>query len=176
MIKLANKRNKRALIILAVVAGLIVIFDRAICPWLDDWKEVRASLAIGQGKLDLVSAVHSPAKQKELADVVPAFEMPQPEDEQRLQFEVKVNEQLQKAGINVAGLQYIGRAKKQPGLSVKLLQLRCQGKGKFDQIMDLLARLDENPGFVSIEEMKIECGKEKREEMEMTLMVSTFVQ
>jgi hypothetical protein len=24
--------------------------------------------------------------------------------------------------------------------------------------------------------MKIECGKEKREEMEMTLMVSTFVQ
>jgi len=176
MIELANKRNKRALIILAVVAGFIVISDCAIGPWLDDWEEVRASLAIGQGKLDLISAVHSPTKQKELAEVVPAFEMPQGEDEQRLQFEVKVNEQLQKAGINVTNLQYVGGAKKQPGLSVKLLRLKCQGKGKFDQIMDMLTRLNENPGFVSIEEMKIECGKEKREEMEMTLMVSTFVQ
>ena len=83
---------------------------------------------------------------------------------------------MKKAGINVTNLHYVGRARKQPGLSVKLLRLKCQGKGKFDQILDLLTSLDENPGFVSIEEMKIGCGKEKREEMEMTLMVSTFVQ
>jgi hypothetical protein len=104
--------------------------------------------------------------------------MPKKEDKQRPLFYRKMTEQLQQAGIGVNPMpQYVSsRGKKQTGLSVKLLRLRCQGKGKYDQILKLMAELEKNPYLVSVEEIKIACDPKKREEMTLDMTVSTFMQ
>ena len=57
----------------------------------------------------------------------------------------------------------------------RLLRLKCHAKCEFRQVLDLLAGLKENPYLVGVEEFKIECGREKRQEVELDLTVSTFV-
>ena len=179
MTELSEKRNRRALITGVVFVVSILLFHFVISPGMDQWKELKLELADTQRKLELVGAIDNlelSAKRKELAQSVPAFEMPQREDKQRLLFERKINEQLQKAGIKLTNQpQYYSKGKKQPGLGLKLLRLQCRGNANFSQIMDLLAGLNENPYLVSIEEIKIECGKKKREEMSLSLTLSTFV-
>ena len=83
-----------------------------------------------------------------------------------------------KAGMNITAMpQYLSsKGKNQPGLDVKLLQLQCRAKCQMPQALDLLAVLEENPHYVAIEELKLECGPQNRQEMEITLAVSTFCQ
>ena len=52
--------------------------------------------------------------------------------------------------------------------------MKCSGKCKFAQILDLLASLKENPYLVGIEEMRIKCDTKNRQEIELDLTVSTF--
>lgn len=167
-----DKRNKRALMILAAMAALILIFHYVTGPCLDEWNRIRLSLTVQEQKLAMIKTAHSSA------GLVPAFEMPLVEDKQRPLFYRKITEQFKKAGVNVNPLpQYVSRGRKLPNLSLSLkaLRLRCRGGGKYDQILQLIADLDKNPYLAGIEEFKIVCEKEKREQMSLDLTVSTFV-
>ena len=112
--------------------------------------------------------------------MVPVFETPQAEEKQKFLFRDKLHEQLKKAGINTEPLQFLP-VRKPEGVSYKVLKIKCKGKCKFDQLLDFLANLKENPYLVGVEELQIQCDtkeppeKRKDKEIEIDLTVSTFV-
>jgi hypothetical protein len=145
--------------------------------WIDDWRAVRASVAEAQAKLENLEM--NEAGRAGLLSIVPTFEVPQAEETQKFLFRDKLHEQLQRAGITTEPLQILSSRKMRNG-PYKVLKIQCKGKGKFDQVLNLLAGLKENPYLVGVEELRIECDTkqplEKRREVNIQLTVSTFVQ
>jgi len=178
MINKLSPKDQNALKIGAVLAALILIFVYIVSPWLDHWAGVREQLEQKKQILAKIILDDSPAAQARsdiMLHSVPAFEMPQKEDEQRLIFVRKFSEQVQKAGIKLTEMpQYHSHIRIQPKLGLKILRLHCCGKCNFSQALKLLAVLRENPYLVSIEDMQLKCDPKKRQEMELILTVSTF--
>lgn len=171
MINRLSQREKRTIKIGAVCAAVILAMMFGT-RWFDHWGQVKASLRQMKAKLDVIDV--DEATQAGLMSIVPTFEMPQSEEKQKFLFRDKFNGQLKKGGIKSEPLQIppVGRAQQ---AGYKLLRLKCIGKGKFEQVLDLLANLKENPYLVGIEEMRIQCDPKKRQEVELELTVSTFV-
>ncbi|MHC4206965.1 MAG: hypothetical protein ACYSTT_20100, partial [Planctomycetota bacterium] len=115
------------------------------------------------------------AKRAGLMSVVPVFEMPQVEEEQKFLFRDKLSEQLKKAGIKSKPLQ-VQPGRKSPQSGYKLLLVKCSATCKFTQVLDFLARLNENPYLVGIEELKIKCDPKKRGEVQLDFTASTFAE
>ncbi len=100
--------------------------------------------------------------------------MPKVEDQQTFLFRDKLSEQFKKAGIKNKPLQ-VQPSRKSPRPGYNLLLVKCSAKCRFSQVLDFLARLNENPYLVGIEEFKIKKSDPKKpQEMEMDLTVSTF--
>jgi hypothetical protein len=140
--------------------------------WLEKWNQTKASLSQMKAKLKVIDM--DEARQAGLMSIVPTFEMPQSEEKQKFLFRDKFNEQLKKAGIKSEPLQILPVGRSQQA-GYKVLRLKSTGKAKFGQVLDLLAKLKENPYLVGIEEIRIQCDPKKREEVELELTVSTFV-
>ena len=174
-----GERDKRALAIGAAVVAVVVVYVFLLAPWLDDWKITRSALAGYRAKLQLVGIDadgNSKTKQQGLIRVAPVVEPPQAEDLQRRLFRDKFSEQLKKAGIPIkSGVNFDSSVRSQKNSGLKILRLTCKTKCKFDQVLDLLANLNENPYLVSLEEFRLRCDEKKRDEIEMTLTVSTSV-
>ena len=171
MIDRLSQREKRTIKIGAVCAVVIVVMTFGTT-WWDKWDQAKTSLSQMKAKLRLIDVEE--AQQAGLMSIVPTFEMPQSEEKQKFLFRDKFNEQLKKAGIKSEPLQIppVGRSQQ---AGYKLLRLKSTGKAKFGQVLDLLAKLKENPYLVGIEELRIQCDPKKREEVELELTVSTFV-
>ena len=106
--------------------------------------------------------------------IVPVFEMPEREEKQKFLFRDKFNEQLRSARINSEPLQVLSPVKS--GVAgYELLRLKCSAKCSFRQALDLLAKLNENPYLVGIEELKIECDQKKRQDVKLDLTISTLI-
>jgi hypothetical protein len=171
MLERLSQRDKRALKIGAICAVGVVAFVFGT-KLFGRWAQVRRSLAEVKAKLEAVSV--DKARQTAMASIVPVFEMPQKEETQKFLFRNKLNEQLKKAGVNSKPLQVLPAGKPtQDGY--RLLRLKCNAKCKFGQLLDLLAKLNENPYLVGIEEMRVRCDPKNREDVELDLTVSTFV-
>jgi hypothetical protein len=173
MARKLTPREIRTIQIGAVILVAIPAFTFGT-KWIDDWRRVRESLSQSQAKLKDLEA--DAAKQAGLLSLVPVFEPPQEEDVQKFLFRDKLHEQLKKAGINPEPLQFLPVRKVE---NQKVLKIQCKGKCKFDQLLDLLASLKENPYLVGIEELKVDCDTkqppDKRQDVEIALTVSTFV-
>jgi hypothetical protein len=170
-----NPREKRMLQFGVIAAAAILGFT--LSPkYLTGWSAARASIASARSKLNEVEADR--AKQAGLTALVPVFEAPQEEEKQKVLFRDKLHEQLKKAGINTDPLQLVA-TRKIVGVPHKVLKIKCKGKCKFDQLLDFLVSLKENPYLVAVEELKIQCDlkqpPEKRNQVEFDLTVSTFV-
>lgn len=172
MIEGLSERDKRALKIGAACMAGILVFVFAT-EWLEHWSKVRKTLAVAKAEIKAINP-SGPAHEG-LRAIVPAFEMPQEEEEQKVLFRNKLNEQLKRAGINSEPLQALGIVKSKD-TGYKLLRLKCSGKAKLTQVFDFLAALNENPYLVGIEEMRIKCDPKKRQEVELDLTISTFIQ
>ncbi len=171
MIGKLSRRDKRAIKLGAVGAAAILAF--AFGPqWLEHWTRVRSSLGARRNQLKLISP--SPGRREGLLKIVPVFEMPVGEESQKHLFREKFTEQLKKAGIENKPVQVL-RAAKSPARGYDLLPMTCTGKCKFEQVLDLLVALKENPYLLGIEEFKIACDPKKRQEFELDLTVSTLV-
>ncbi|UCG55819.1 MAG: hypothetical protein JSU70_13220 [Phycisphaerales bacterium] len=174
MLERLSASERRTVKIGAACAVAILVFTFGK-KWYDDWSDVRDSLTATREKLDAIGL--DEAKQKALFAIVPVFEMPKAEEQQMFLFRDKFNEQLKRAGIKSEPLQVLPLGKKKG--EYRLLRMKCTGKGRFGQVLDLLANLKENPYLVGIEEMKIQCDPKKpqdqRQEVELELTVSTFV-
>ena len=171
MIKKLNQKDIRTLKLGAICAAAILAF------WVgskvyDRWKEARASTAILNSKLELIDV--DKAKQSGLMSIVPKFEMPVGEEDQKFLFVEKLTEQFNKAGIKNQPLQVASKGKsKQAGY--QLLRMKCSATCRLTQALDLLADLKDNPYLVGIEELRIRVDQKKPQEVDMDLIVSTFV-
>ncbi len=168
-----SERDKWALKIGAVGVVAILVF-RFGTTWVERWTEVRKSIA--DKRATLTSIRIDKAQQKRLMSIVPLFEDPNEEEEQKIRFREKFSEQLKKAGFKRGEPIRVLRARRaQAGAGYKLLGLHTRGECKFQQVLDLLTNLYENPYLVGIEEMRMECDPKKRQKFKIDLTVSTFV-
>lgn len=169
MTKLSQKDIRTLKIGAICTAGILVfwiggkIYDRL--------NEAQASTALLNNKLELIDV--DKAKQSGLTSIVPKFEMPIKEDEQKFLFVEKLSEQFKKAGINNQPLEVSSKGKSQAGY--QLLRMKCSATCKLTQAFDFLANLKDNPYLVGIEELRFRVDKKKPQEIEMNLTVSTFV-
>ena len=168
-----SQRDKRALKIGAVGAVAILAFTFGT-KWVGHWTEVRKSIA--EKRATLASVEVDKAQQERLMSIVPVFEDPNEEEEQKILFREKFREQLKKVGFKGGEPIRVLRAKRaQAGTGYKLLGLQTRGECKFEKMLDLLTNLYENPYLVGIEELRMECDPKKRKKFKLDLTVSTFV-
>jgi len=172
-----SERDKRTLKLGGVGVVSILAYAFVIGPWIDDWLLTRSALKTERIKLDSIAPKSdgSAAKQAGLISVVPKFEMPQAENVQGPLFRGKFNEQLKKAGINVTSLQFLRSTRPKQASGYNTLRLQCRGRCKFNQMLDLLAGLNDNPYMVGVEGLQVKCDTKKREQMDIVLTVSTSV-
>lgn len=166
------------MIILAGAFALVLLAVFIGRPAVGAWQELCEQIGLGldQQKLDRQAGRDLTSEQFEaLLTAVPKAEVPLPEEAQRLLFEAKFIEQLKKSGVNKFNLTYSAQAKKSPGSAFRTLRLQSTGKGNLPQLFELLANLQENPYFVSVEEFRFTCGEQNRQEANFTLAVSTFI-
>ena len=168
MQKLSN-RDIWAIKIGGVCAVAILVFVFG-ANWLEKWSGARLQIETKKKQLNDINL--SDAKQAGLLSIVPAFEMPEKEEDQKNRFREKLVAQLKKAGIKHEPLKVV-MTKKTLYKSYKLMNIQCKGKCKFTQALDLLAGLNENPHLVGIEVFKMTCDKSKPQEVELDLTVST---
>jgi len=165
-----SEKDKRALtlgVLGTIAIGLFVFGSK----WLDHWKQVRTDAEILDSKLAAIGIDEN--KQKGLLAMVPVFEKPVEQEEQQFLFRDAFNKQLKEAGIKNEPL-VIQPNKRSPLAGYKSLYLVCKAKCRFSQALDLLAKLNDNPYLVGIEEFKVKIDPKKRSEVEMELTVSTF--
>ncbi|MBP7052931.1 MAG: hypothetical protein KBE65_18150 [Phycisphaerae bacterium] len=177
MARRLNTREKRVLLLGAASAVLILIFTYGSKGY-DCWTEARATLSAAKRTIGEVETDRS--RQAALAALVPVCEAPLVEDQQKFLFRDRLHEQLKKAGINTEPLQFLP-VRKPKGVPYRVLKIKCKGKGKFDQLLDFLSHLNENPYLIGVEELRIQCDtkeppeKRKDKEIQIDLTVSTFV-
>jgi hypothetical protein len=177
MARKLNTREKNMLLLGAAAAVVRVVFTYGSKGY-DHWNEARLTLASAKRKLSEVETDKS--RQAALAVIVPAIEAPQVEDKQKFLFRDRLHEQLKKAGINTEPLQFLP-VRKPRSVPYRVLKIKCKGKCKFDQLLDFLSNLKENPYLVGVEELRIQCDtkeppeKRKDKEVQIDLTVSTFV-
>ena len=174
-----SERDKKILKIGGIAVVIILLWFAVASPWLDDWARVRNELTAERAKLAKLSGLTedkaSAAKLDGLFSKVPVFEMPQKKELQGPLFRDKVNEQLKKSGIKVTSLilQKEMTVKTIPGY--KVCPLHCEGKCNFNQVLDLLASLNENPYLLGIDELRLTTDPKDKKNMELKLVVSTLV-
>ncbi|MBE0536051.1 MAG: hypothetical protein IH624_10315 [Phycisphaerae bacterium] len=176
MLKKLSQRDKRTLLLGGVTAVIIVGWSLGL-PWLNDWRDTRLLLTARRQQLKLIAPGSDAAAAKAaeaLALAVPVFEMPQPEKTQSVLFRDRFTEQLKKAGIKVKTLEYTGLKSAKRLSQYKVLRLQCKGTCQLNQAFDLLAALNENPWLVGVEEFLIKCDPKNRQNVDLTLTVSTF--
>ncbi len=171
-----TQRDVRALKLGVVISVAILLYVFA-GPWLAEWRVIRSDLA-GQRKM-LKSLGAGPtgelsAAQQKLLAAVPKFEMPVSQEKQKVLFRDEFNQQIKKSGIKAKSLQYLPSRKIGQDGKYKTLRLECRARCKFNQVMDLLAKLNENPYLVGVEEIRITPDAKKRQEVDLMLVVSTF--
>ncbi|MHC4104507.1 MAG: hypothetical protein ACYSR9_06175 [Planctomycetota bacterium] len=171
MITKLSQKDIRTLKFGAVcVAGILVflvgseVFDRL--------KKAQASTDILNNKLELIDV--DKAKQDGIMAIVPKFEMPIEEEDQKFLFLDKLTEQFKKAGIKNQPLEVASKTNSKKD-GYKLLRLKCNATCKLTQALDLLANLKDNPYLVGIEELRLRIDKKKPQEVALDLTVSTFV-
>lgn len=169
MMKL-NERDKRALRVGAIAAVGIVLFLGGL-RWKEHWGQARLEGDVLEAKLNDIDM--SENQRRGLMALVPAFKMPVEAEEQGFLFRKEFNEQLKKAGIKNEPL-VMTPNRRAPLTGYKALHLSCKAKCQFSQVLDLLAKLNENPYLVGIEEFRLKVDPKKRSEVELNITVSTF--
>ncbi len=171
MINKLSQKDIRTLKLGAVcVAGIIIFLVGSGVH--DRLKKAQASTALLNNKLDLIDV--DKAKQSGLVSIVPKFEMPIEEEDQKFLFVDKLTEQFKKAGIKNQPLQVASKTtSKKDGY--QLLRMKCSATCRLTQALDFLANLKDNPYLVGIEELRLRVDKKKPQEVAMDLTVSTFV-
>ena len=171
--KKLNSKDIRALKIgaIAVVAiGLFIVATN----WFTKWDKVSKSLAYRRQELKSIAS--SETKQTGLRSIVPVFEMPGDEEKQTFLFRDKLKELLNKIGMKSEPMEILPIRKSDSKAGYKLLSIKwtCE-KCSFEQILNWLVSLNENPYLVGIEEFKISSDQKNQYEFKMDVTVSTFV-
>lgn len=174
MLDRLSQRNKRALRLGVIGVAAIVVFSLGLS-WLQRWADVRKSVARSREQLKAIGV--SDAERDKLMTIVPVFEMPKKEEEQKFSFRAEFNKQLKESGVKAKPLRFLPVSKAiEPGY--RLLSLQCSGQADMEQILNLFANLKKNPYLVAVEEFMMKKSDPKNERsrrFDIELKVSTFV-
>lgn len=173
-----SEKDKKVIKFGGIAVAVILVWFLVIGPWFSDWGEIRKQLGAEREKLGKVSASSDDkvagAKQSGLFSLVPVFEMPEASKEQTQKFRAAFNEQLKKSKLKVTSLQFLKEQKLKETSNYRMYPLKFQGKGNFNQVLDLLAGLNSNPFLLGVEEIRLVCDKKDRKKMEIGMVVSTL--
>ena len=171
MINQLSQKDIRTLKLGAVcVAGIIIFLVGSEVH--GRLKTAQESTDILNKKLELIDV--DKAKQAGRMSIVPKFEMPIEEEDQKFLFVDKLTEQFKKAGIKNQPLEVASKTtSKKDGY--QLLRMKCSATCRLTQALDFMANLKDNPYLVGIEELRLRTDKKKPQEVAMDLTVSTFV-
>jgi type II secretory pathway component PulM len=175
-----STRDKRALLIGGLGALGILLYSLVVSPWLAKQSDLQNKVKDQEQLLERIGMSSSPKAQMDrmiLAKKVPTYEMPDDEDMQRLLFERAFSKQLKDSGVKTKGMpQFITKGKRIPQLGMRQLKIQGEGSCKFEQALDLLAKMYENPHLVSVEEFKLTCDEKKRKErlVQVSVTVTTL--
>ena len=165
-----SEKDIRALKLGAVSAAAVVLFLLG-AKWYDHWHLARIDGQTLRTKLNDIDM--NETKRKGLMAIVPTFKMPVEQEEQQFLFRDEFSNQLKKAGIKNDPLKILPN-KRSPLSGYKSLHLVCTAKCRFSLVLDLLAKLNENPYLVGIEEFRLKIDPKKRSEVQLNMTVSTF--
>ena len=182
MVSQMSERDKYILKIGAVIAALILFVRFVMMPaygrWITIKQRVKNEEAI-MASLGLSDSTQAQKKLERLVETVPTFAMPLTEDQQRQVFLEKFHEQITKCRIRVSNppqFQAQVRAHPDKSLGLNILRLKCRGTCRFRDAMNLVAMLYDNPYLYSVEEMHLICGDRDRDQIDLTLVVTTLCQ
>jgi hypothetical protein len=109
---------------------------------------------------------------------VPKFQMPQTQQTQKTLFRDELDGLFDELRITTAepwqDLETKTRAVPGVPAGYDILQLKCSGSCRFEQILDLLAGLKNNPYLAGIEELNIQCEPQNPQQATFSITVSTF--
>jgi hypothetical protein len=167
-----SEHDKKVVMIGATIAAAMVLYAYIVEPWATDWRKTRAAIATNQKTI--ASLASSVERRMNQATIVPVLEMPVEAEKQQLLFKTKMNEQLIAAGVQAKSLQYVTIGKTPNELGFTTSKLKCDGKCNMAAAIKLLGSLGENPYLTGIDELRLSCDPQKREEMTLSITVSTF--
>lgn len=171
MVKKLGQKDIRAIKLGAICVVGIILFligDKVY----NRWTEAKAATTLLNSKLGHIDV--DKAKRSGRVSIVPKFEMPKEEEEQKFLFVDKLTEQFKKAGIKNQPLEVVSKSKSKV-VGYQLLRLKCSAKCRLTQVLDLLANMKDNPYLVGIEELRIRKDKKKPQDVDLDITVSTLV-
>ena len=171
MLKKLGKKDIRA-IKLGVICVLGIILFLIGDKVYNRWTEAKAATTLLDSKLENIDM--GKARRAGLLSIVPKFEMPKEEEEQKFLFVDKLTEQFKKAGIKNQPLEVVSKTPSKTA-GYQLLRLKCSAKCRLTQVLDLLADMKDNPYLVGIEELRIRKDQKKPQEVDLDITVSTLV-
>jgi hypothetical protein len=167
-----NEHDRRVLMIGVGAAAVMLLYAYILAPWAADWQKTRAAIAANNKTVDSLEG--SVGRRANQATVVPTLTMPIAAEKQQHLFKTTVNKQLTDAGVQVKSLQYVTVGKTANSLGFTVSKLKCDGKCNMDQATKLIASLGENPYLLGIDEVRLSCDPKKRDEITLSMTVTTF--
>lgn len=178
MLKKLNPREKRILVLCLTACGAMLLYFLVIEPMSRDWAAVRRQLAAAREKASLLKLdPKSPETQrhKRLLEIVPVVEMPRPSEQQGPLFQEAFTNQLKKAGLTSKRLQLVrGRVLRTDTAGSVVLNVSSQGSGRYEQILNLLADLPQNPYCAGVQKLSIKPDAKDRQKLEWEITVFTY--
>ena len=167
-------REKRILKLLMATA--VVIFGYMLIePILADYQQVKAERLELQGTLDGFLGIGDSenARQKAIAQMVPAFKIPVIATQQSILFRDEITKQLQQCGLKAKSMKLQqNKAIKADGYNVWLVE--CQGQCEYRSITRFVEEIKQNPYYAAIEKLTLKVDSKDRNKMTFHLVVSTY--
>ncbi len=126
---------------------------------------------------DFKKLVMNESAYKKLLAEVPVFQAPEDDSAQKTKFRDYLDTQFQRNNITTeAWVEVTASNAIRPPAGYGALSLKTSSKGtvRFQNILNLLAALKENPYYVGIEELKITCDQQNPQLATLNIVLATF--
>lgn len=174
---LANLSDREVRTLRIGLIILTIFFVVGVLPrWWSHWSSVRAELRQMQELIEQAAAGRfNPAG---LATMVPVFEMPKDLETQKSAFRDMVSMQLRRAGMPNAPLQVEQATRQKVGGFIRL-SLKYKATCRFEQLLEFLVLLKQNPYYAGLEDLTIKADTKKtpeeRQTVDVEMTISTLV-
>lgn len=178
MLEKLNPKEKRTVLTSLTLCAVILVYFLLIEPLSKDWRTVRQQLRAAREKAALLQLdPKSPQthQQKRLMELVPVLEMPKPSDRQGPLLQETFTSQLRKVGLISRRMQLVrGRPLRNDPPGYVVLNLTAQGSGQYEQILNLLADLPQNPYCVGVQKCLLKPDQKERQKLEWEITIFTY--
>jgi len=172
MLNNLNEKDKRTIKLGGIgAAALIVLIFGA--QGYSNWSNKKTDYSIKSRNLESLNITET--AHARMLSAVPNFVMPKDEQTQKTDFRDSLSTLFDELGIRTADpLQEVAASKSKPLSGYGLLCLRTKGTCRFEQILNLLAALKNNPYLVGVEEFNFQCDPQNPQQVTFSIELSTL--